>query len=288
MAKARNRLSKIELDEVSLVDAPANPGAHVLLLKRKGSTVTTSTDDSAGPAGDTGNVVQKETQMNDQEKATLAKALSLASMSDAEKTYLKTLTAEKQDEFIKLEAEKRADFIKANPLVVDDGETIEVAGQTIKKSDVGATMFGVLKAQNTQINTMSALLGSTTLALEIETFAKRAEKDYPYLPGSPEEKGAMLREIEKLPDVAKKATLASLKAASDAIKYQTTELGTVGGTTGDAAEGSATAEMEAMVQKHIQANPTLGYDKAYSEILKANPQMYERMEAEKPAKPKAA
>lgn len=34
MAKA-NKLTKLDVDEVSLVDSPANPGAHVLLWKRK-------------------------------------------------------------------------------------------------------------------------------------------------------------------------------------------------------------------------------------------------------------
>ncbi len=230
--------------------------------------------------------------MTDQEKAALqaqlAKALSLASMSDAEKTYLKTLTTAKQDEFVATEIDKRADFVKANPIIVDDGETLIVAGQTIKKSEVGAVMFGVLKAQNAQISTISALLTSTTTALETETFAKRAELEYPYLPGTREEKGAMLAEIEKLPEVAKRATLASLKAASEAIKYQSTEVGVGGVGTGEPGAGTAAAEMEALVTKYRADHPTAGYDVAYTEVLKANAELYDRMEAEKPAASKAA
>ena len=62
MAK-RNKLSKLTLDEVSLVDRPCNPEAQIVLFKR-----------APDPAGLPGSPrQQEETQMTDKEKAELVK-----------------------------------------------------------------------------------------------------------------------------------------------------------------------------------------------------------------------
>ncbi len=288
--QAKNRITNMRLDEVSLVDAGCNPGAHVLLLKRLGASANSPA--GAAPAGQSGNNRSEENEMNDAEtkalQAQLAKALSLSSMSDADKAFMKSLPEAKRDEFVALAEDKRADFIKANTPDPSANETIVVDGVTFRKSEVGAGVFALLKSTNARIAALTTLVETTVSSMSDATFAKKAEEQYPYLPGTPAEKGALLKSIHAMPKAEQDRMLAVFKTANDAVQLTTVTLGDHGlDTQGNPDAGTAAGEVEGLVQKSMKDHNTT-YDVAYTAVITARPDLYERMEADRVAKVKAA
>lgn len=271
----KHKLSKLQLSEVSLVRAGMNPGADILLFKAR------------DPAGSPGNVDHKENEMTDKEKAELtaqlkkeaedkvskelARAKSMATMSDAEKTYLTSLAKDKQDAFLECEAGKRAEFVKANPVKVDDGESIIVSGVTVKKGEVGDAMFAVLKAQNAQIETLSALAKSSSEGLEMAQLEKEAINLWPHTAGTPAEKAVILKSIKGMPKSQQDLMLATMKGSDEAMKSRLSIIGKEEDPS--AVDPTPASEIAALVAKEMKESKC---DEATATVtvLKANPVLY--------------
>ena len=74
----------------------------------------------------------------------MAKAEAIALLTDSQKTFYKALAEEDQDAFLKLSPEEMDEKIgKAQAA----DEQITVAGVPVRKSEVGDSMFAILKAQ---------------------------------------------------------------------------------------------------------------------------------------------
>lgn len=279
----KNKLKKLSVDEVSLVRRPMNPSANVLLFKR-----------ALDPAGEPGNVRHKENDMTDKEKAelearlkkndeALARATSMATMTDAQKVFLNSLAKEKQDEFLGLETGKRDAFVKANTKVIDDGEVIKIGDQTIRKSEVGDAMFSIVKAQQAMIETVTTVAKTATdvaktatEALEKASVDAEAEKLWPNLSGTAADKGTILKSIRAMPKPQADIMMASQNAANAAIGKSFNLIGERPGSP-SGGEGTPLAEVQSELTRLVKAvmeKDGLDEPHAMTKVLKENPALY--------------
>lgn len=139
-----------------------------------------------------------------------------AGMSDAQKAYYGTLDETAKASFRALDNTTR-DVMVDTAKSAD--EVVKVNGTEIRKSAVGSAAFEVLKAQQATI----AKQAEDAEVAKFETLAKSA--DFEALPGEVTAKGAALRAVYSLPEVAKAAITSMLKAGSEAMKARHTPAG---------------------------------------------------------------
>ncbi|AXH72106.1 MAG: hypothetical protein [Siphoviridae sp. ctdc_1] len=132
-----------------------------------------------------------------------------AGMNDAQKAYYGTLDETAKASFRALDNSTR-DVMVSTAKAGD--EIVKVNGAEIRKSAVGDATFQILKSQQEEITTQKE---ASTVAKFTE-MAKSA--DFATLPGELTVKAAALREIDELPEVAKAAVTAMLKAGNEAMK----------------------------------------------------------------------
>lgn len=176
------KLKGLRLLELSLVDNPANKHAQVSIFKR-----------ADGEPPEDKDMPTPAEQISDLEKRLAASEASLATVNStlnkantdlaaAQKAATEAAERATKAEGELAEMKKAADIAKAD-------EVFEFEGQTIRKSESGAAVFNVLKAQSERI--------------EIAKAEAQAETMYPNLPGSVAEKGAALRFVNAAAAVAK-------------------------------------------------------------------------------------
>jgi hypothetical protein len=103
---------------------------------------------------------------------------------------------------------------KAEPMDTDikkadddhsDDESLEVGGQVITKSQVGEAQFAIFKSQNEAIAKAHDELAKERDRREMVELKKRADDEFPELPGTLDERANMLRAIGKLDEPLRKA-----------------------------------------------------------------------------------
>lgn len=241
------RLSKLRLTEGSLVDRGANQFSHVLLFKRDGETdpeipAGNGVDNGAGspppPLDDSaaGDGKSGESTMTDAEVKALQDQLATVQAALAQEQAKVTETEK-----------KAADIAKAEASRIEKAEAELVA---LRKSHEEA----VEKAETME-------------------FQKRAEADYPYTPGTAEEKGQVLRAVHKMADgPAKDRLLKNMKEAEGAFASLMREVGKAG----KPATGTAQAEYQAEVSKLMQADQKLSRADAGRLVMNSNEQLAKR------------
>lgn len=145
---------------------------------------------------------------NDELKTDLQKALVLAELDDVQKAHLSRLGESEQETFLSLSPQER---VQAAKKTAQSDETLEVGDRIVRKSAVGEEAFEALKAQQVQI----------TEEIEkraVAEYQQKAEADYPYVPGTPVEKGQMLRAVARLEKTERDAVEGMLAAYNDALK----------------------------------------------------------------------
>ena len=238
-----NLLKQLELEELSLVDRPANAQAMVSLYKRDNPQGNTMTDEV--------------TKMSEDMKAKL-KVYMDKGMSEAEamKAYQEDMMKSFEDEVSKLKAENE----KLRKSLLDEGYTIEAdkvtkaapaefveyGGEQINKADIPAPILKALEA---------AEIEKADIAL-----TKRAEEKLPHF--DVEVAKCLLSAVEKATDGEK--LMAALEAADKAFEAAMTEVGK-----SDANGEFATAadKLDALV-KAYQTENGVSYYTAYAEVAK--------------------
>lgn len=147
-----------------------------------------------------------------EDKPAPAKLSKEAAQDDDEPVVAKD--APKQDEPVAAEpVAKEAEVAKQDVTVAKAAdETIEYAGQTIRKSEVGEGSFAIIQKQMAD---QAALRKDLDAEIERRTtaeFEKRAQESYGHLPGSVEERGAMLKHLNTMPEAVRKSVEAVLNA----------------------------------------------------------------------------
>ena len=148
-----------------------------------------------------------------QEEVVLYKAL--AEMSDVQKTFYESLSEEDQTVFLAKSTKDRDKEIKK---VAKSDEVLTLdSGVSIKKSDVGEGIFSAFKSQEDRISKSEGENEKLLSKLENTAFAKAAEEEYPSLPGLPEDKGALLKAIDVLPEEQQEICKSAFTAAEYAF-----------------------------------------------------------------------
>lgn len=145
----------------------------------------------------------------DEAKAQNAVLTAEAGMNDAQKAYYSTLDETAKASFRTFDPSTR-DVMVSTAKAGD--ESLDVNGATIMKSAVGDATFQILKSQQAEI----AVQKEASTVAKFTEMAKSA--DFVTLPGELTVKAAALRAIDAMPDVAKAAVTAMLKAGNEAMK----------------------------------------------------------------------
>ena len=256
MNKNQGKLENLEINEVSAVDAPANPFAMMVLWKKRDKTIG---DNDMNIEELTKRLEETETAME-----TLIKALgeagvtvekkdgeySIAKAVDINETLIKALgeagvtVEEKDGEFTVTKAKD------------EEPEYVEIDGERVLKSAVPAPILRQLETQSTEIAALKK-------KGEDEALAGRAEKMFPNLGGTPVEKSCLVKMLDDLGEKERATMEKSLKAADAAVAKMFDEIG------GNTAEDSdAQKELDGLVQKHMEdKNVTKAV--AFSEVTKS-------------------
>jgi len=203
---------------------------------------------------------------------------TLAWMNDEQKAVWKGLTEAQIAELMKQDMEPRLAAVdaliksqesKETPVEKGDDETMELNGQTIAKSEIGATAFMILKGQNSQMEKLEKKLqASEDFAKEErqkrinKELADEAQSRWPNLPGTAVEKAETLKMIKGLPEEAQEAQFRMLDAGNASASSMFKEFGGSG-----TPDGSSPTEKLDKLAKSYSAENKVSYAKAYDAVL---------------------
>lgn len=288
-----------KLNEISGVDRPAQVGAIVSIMKRDDLVTNkgdpdmsikkalglpeTATDAEVTAAVEKANAATAAAALAktaaETELATLKARLEKADMSDKHTAFMNNDKAKMpkggKAAFQAMEPAERDAHCAANPIGGgDDGdatksaafkaavakaaandEVLKVGDIEIRKSAVGETYFAIAKAQQAEI-------AKERDARELLVFEKRAETEWPALPGEPVAKAKALRSLQKLDEADRKVLETMLKSGNSALKQSFRELGKGGGDGADSPGDKIDALAKVYEKEH-----KVSFAKAYTAVL---------------------
>lgn len=252
MQRNKYMINRVKLDELSLVDEPANQHAIAVLLKNKKARRNA---DGSFQKSDEGaeimdieelqaRLAEAEAEVQKQrERADLAEANVGAFEAAIDKDAFEvTKSAEGKVEIAKRKAE----------------DTIEIDGEHIAKSLIPAPVLKRLEAAQNEADELRK-------AKEMEDLRKSAEEAFPNLVGTVEQKTALMKSLNALDENDRDAVMKSLKAADEAMKKMCAE---VGDSSGAGGSGTATEELDQMAKKYASENGVT-FSEAFSEVTKS-------------------
>lgn len=196
-----------------------------------------------------------------------------------------TKRAERAEGIAKLTAEERTHFDKLNTADQDaflagDAEFRKQRIEAAKPAPVQKTEVEIRLEKAEQKNAeLTERVRKAEDAAELATFVKRAGTELAHLPGTDEEKGAMLRAVEKIADpAAREIALKALRAGNAAQESLTKA---VGSGRAAAVTGSAEDQMAAKVNEYMKADHKLTKGAAWDLVAKRHPDLWEEYRAER-------
>lgn len=109
---------------------------------------------------------------------------------------------------------------------------------------------------------------------ELVTLSKRAEKDYPHLPCTSEEKGAVLKFVEGASKEVKEAISKMFKAGNEALSSLFIEKGSSASDPGGAEEKIDAIAKQLVAENVSKGDKQLTYAVAYAKTLEMHPELY--------------
>jgi hypothetical protein len=221
-----------------------------------------------------GNTMSEELTKALAQVAELTKALAaaevLAKMSDADKKHMESMKDDKaKDEFAKMSAIDRTAAI-AKAAQEDEVFKSVHGNQEIRKSDVGASMFMILKAQDDEIRKSREEVTKAKEATRAVELAKKADEAFKHLPGETVAKVGILKAMDAMSEADRGALDAILKAADAALAGAYVERGT---STGQV-DVAKSAKVEELAKAHAEAH-NVSMAQARVAVIAANPSLYE-------------
>jgi len=108
-------------------------------------------------------------------------------------------------------------------------ETVEFNGQTIAKSAVGEAQFAIFKSMAAELAKASTDIAKAQDDALTARLEKRADDQYAHVPGSTQERGAMLKAIEKMDEPLRKSFEAVFAQSEKLAKAAFSTVGTSSG-----------------------------------------------------------
>lgn len=257
-------LKDLVVEEVSLVDSPANPEAHVLIYKRDvekdGKCPDCGAQMEMGKCPSCGYEAQKAAE-EAEEKEHMADAQKLQAELDAAKKLAEENAAKATAAEAKAaELQKKLDALENTPEAVEKRK-LEAMPESVRKE------FSAMKEEIAKAREEKA---------EAEAIAK-AKADFSNLPGKAEDIAKIYRKATSGLTAEEKAEFdKTLKSASEALKSNLfVERGRGGAAP---VSGSPEAQMEVKIDELRKANPKLSYAEAALQVAKAHPEIYEAVD----------
>lgn len=173
-----------------------------------------------------------------------AAAEAFAKMSDKEKDHMKDMDEDAKKAFMALSADDRA---KAVAKKAENDEVLKVDGTEIRKSEVGAAQFAVMKSQQDRIAKQDEEIRKERDERVMTELRKRADDEFEHVAGSTDERASMLKALSDMKDeTVRKAFEAVFKQAEEMGKHA---FDTLGHRHGDTSIAKAASDFEATVTK---------------------------------------
>jgi hypothetical protein len=243
------KLTELRVDEVSLVDVPANPGANVLLLKRNTPT----------PQKENGNMSDVTKQLAELQSE-VARLQKMAKMTDEERLMLASMTEDEQKEYMdgddEMKSKLKAKYTKAEGK--DEDESAKADGEVEDEETAKA-----LKKMQSAVDVALAKAEAVSAENAHMKLEKRAAAELASLPGELAEKVSMLKAIDALPKAERESAMATLKKAGEICQSYTKSLGNSQARNEDSAE----AKLEKMA-KEIAASEKITQPQAFAKALR--------------------
>ena len=244
-------LKQLELEELSLVDRPANASAKVALFKRDNFHEDV--------------MINEVEKMSDDMKVKLKPYMDKgASEEEAMKMFnLDNMKKSDEVEVLKAENERLRKALIENGFVIKAEavekkapvETIEVEGELIVKSDIPAVILKALEAAQEAAEIAKA-------EKHAEELRKRAETELPHWDSKVS--APLLKSIDTLDEETQKSVMEALKAADATFEAAMSEIGKA------SAEGDMLTPTDKMdkLAKAYQVDNSVSFEKAYAQISK--------------------
>lgn len=192
--------------------------------------------------------------------AELKKAKTLAELNDAEKAHYGKLDDKAKDEFLSKTAEQRKaivdDIAKGDPVVYKSADGVEY-----RKSDGEKVIALAKKADDAE-----KIAKAEKEARETNDLKKRANESFKNLPGTEDEKAALLKSIEAISDEkVREAVLKSVKAGDTAISAAFVRKG-ASNSGADDAQTEASVKLDTLAKKYATDNK-ISFAKAYDAVI---------------------
>lgn len=187
-------------------------------FKQAGFSSINPTDNTENqPVSDLEKTVKElETKLAKAEaEATVAKAVS--TLTDVEKAHYNTLDDAGKTEFLAKSADERTAIVEK---VAKADESVELAGQTIRKSEVGAATFAVLKSQAEEIKKANERIAKAEAAAEMAELRKRADDEFGKVVGSTDDRAKLLKALKDIGGEVEAYGLTVLKAANETGAFE--------------------------------------------------------------------
>lgn len=215
---SKTQLFDIRLDELSLVDDPANQHARVSIFKRAQPLKKehSMSDDLKTQVGALTKKVEELTKsletatkaQSDAEdtikqlQADLATSKKKEEMKDEDKEYMDDMDDdEDKKKFLEMSPEQRA-LVIAKAKAGD--ETITVDGNEVRKSVVGDAMFSVIKSQQAQIEKSAKDFEEAEKSRVTAEATEIAKSKFDKVPGNVDERVTMLKAMNDMPEDTRK------------------------------------------------------------------------------------
>lgn len=224
MQPEKKTLRKVGLDEVSLVDDPANEHARAVLFKTKKSYDGYMTDEEKARRNANGSMKKSSEGDNIMDIEELQARLSEV---EAEVVKQKERADQSENNF-----EVLVKSLEGTDVIVSkskDGQVevtkrvpedmIEFNGERIAKSAVPEPILKHLEDQRVQLEELRK-------AKEMEDLRKSAEEAFPNLSGSADQKAKLLKALNSMDETDREAVVKSLKAADAVVAKSFVEIGT--------------------------------------------------------------
>ena len=192
-------------------------------------------------------------------EAASARLARVEKLTSDEKVIYDAFDVEKRSEFFAASEDQQAKLLIAPEL--------DVVSPEIEKRLADLQAESVSK--EARIKELEERTKSQNQAMAKSRFETVAEKDYPNVSGTAEEKGQMLLDVDSLSEASKKSVLGVFAAANDLLGKQMSETGSSQGGN----EGTAWSVIEAKA-KELAKGGTMTMAKAMDQVMKDEPKLY--------------
>jgi hypothetical protein len=187
----------------------------------------------------------------------------VAEMSDDEKAHFATLDDVAKRGFVSLSSDDRAEEIEDVTKAANDADPVvykSADGTEIRTSDGPAVLALTKRADRAEKRAEAAEAKASDIDVR-----KRASDDLASLPGSLDERTALLKAVESIVDDGERdAALAALKAGNTALAKGFENRGT---SFEDIDAGSAEGQLDALAKRYVESHDDVSEAVAYTKVL---------------------